>query len=212
MKMPTIQERLSEAEQQYRAPADLARNTIGRVIGFGIGPKITKHKEMPGAECIRFYVEKKHPNEAVPDRFRIDKEYKGELTDVIETGRIVSFQARSQARPGSSLGLDQRNLRPNIDPARTGTLTAIVELEGKYYVLGSNHAMAVNGRATGARVIFRPPNEFIVNPSDYIFAHVTDHVHLTHPGPNRVDCALAKIDDRFQGRVNAVFQNEIEIG
>ena len=42
-------------------------------------------------------------------------------TDVIETGR----RSRS-AQPGGTVGLDPRDLPPNVDPARTGTLGGIV--------------------------------------------------------------------------------------
>jgi hypothetical protein len=134
-----------------------------------------------------------------------DQNIYGVPTDVIETGRIVPFQAG----PGSSIGFDERDLPPNVDPAVSGTLGAVAALGGKYYVLGSNHAMAVNGRATGARIVFRPPDRLIDDPGKYIFGRITDHVHLTQAGPNTLDCALAEIEDEFLGRVRAEFPNHI---
>src|SRR5437867_1405957 len=146
MKMPSEQELLSakeQAEQDYRMSAGSAPTPIGRVIGIGIGPKETLDVPDLNSQCVRFFVEKKiRPKEAVHERFRIEPSYRGIPTDVIETGRLVSFQAG----PGSSLGLapvpDQEELPPNVDPARTATLGAVVKVLGKYYVLGSNHAMA----------------------------------------------------------------------
>ncbi len=208
--MPTEDELLNnakeQAEQEYRIPAG---RYAGRVLGIGIGTKFTEDKEV-GPRCLRFFVEKKiRPKEAIPDRLRIDREYRGVRTDVVETGRLVSFQAR----PGSSIGLtqapDKPELPPNVDPARTATLGAIVRIGDDFYVLGSNHAMAVNGRATGARILFRPPDRFVNDPNDFVLANITNYVRLRQPGPNHVDCALARIEREHIGRVNARFPQQI---
>src|SRR5512144_1767234 len=103
------------AEKQYRIEKDLPRN--GRVIGIGVGPKMKADEVIDkNKKCLRFFVERKiRPKESVPEPFRINEEYQGVETDVIETGRIVSFQGR----PGSSIGFDEtdRDLPANVDPA-----------------------------------------------------------------------------------------------
>jgi hypothetical protein len=183
-----------------------ARGAIGRAIALDIGPKVKDDMTKPDAEtCLRFYVERKiDPMERIDKDYRADEEVYGVPTDVIEIGRIVSFQAG----PGSSIGFDERELPSNVDPAASGTLGAVLAFGDQHYILGSNHAMAMNGRATGAQILFRP-ELLIDDPDKYIFATVSNHVHLNPDEPNRVDCALAKIPDKFLDRVRAEFPKQI---
>jgi hypothetical protein len=195
-----IEEELSIAKKRYLTAPDLPRHAPGRVIGIGIGQ--IKADE-PDKKSLHFFVERKMHKDYVHERFRIEKEYQGVPTKVIETGRIVSFQGG----PGSSIGFDERDLdkRPNVDPAISGTLGAVVALGDSHYILGSNHAMAVNGRATGAQIVIRPPDRLINDPEAYIVARITDHVHLTQERPNTLDCALAKIIDKSPALISAEF-------
>jgi hypothetical protein len=202
--MPTEQEfqdAKEQAEKEHKAPAN--PNAIGRAVGIDIGPRIKGDVTNPDETCLRFYVERKiRDKKAIDERFDVEKY--GVPSDVIEIGRIVRFQGG----PGSLVGFDQRKLPSNVDPANFGTMSAVVGIGSKHYILASNHAMAVNGRATDARIAFKPPS-LIDDPQKYIFARITDHVHLTQAGPNTVDCALAEIEDQFLGRVRAEFPNRI---
>src|SRR5215472_14733899 len=118
--MPTDQEfydAQKRAEERHGKPA--ARNAVGRAIAFDIGPKVQKGVTKPDAKtCLRFYVERKiDPMDRVDKDYRADEKEYGVPTDVIETGRIISFQAG----PGSSIGFDERELPSNVDPAASGT-------------------------------------------------------------------------------------------
>ena len=201
------QARAQAIAEHYRRPRDKGyKSTPGHarnVIGVSVGPKIQDGK--PKDSCIRFYVEKKiRPLAAVDELFRIPEKLVGDVpTDVIEARRFTSFT--DGVGPGTSIGLDYA--APNIDPALAGTLGAIVEVKGVWYALASNHVMAVNGRVPiGKRVIFNPIDKFIVNPNGYIFGRLKVFVPLRperegYDNPNRVDCALAAIEnpDRVTG-------------
>src|SRR5205823_1223555 len=136
MKMPTEQEfrdAKNQAEEQHKAPGGI--NAIGHAVAIDIGPRIKGGVTKPDETCLRFYVERKRPKKAIDDRFDVDKY--GVPSDVIEIGRIVSFQGG----PGSSIGFDESDLPANVDPAAVGTMGAIVGIRKRRYVLGSNHAM-----------------------------------------------------------------------
>src|SRR6185369_14733893 len=52
----------------------------------------------------------------------------------------VSFQAQpDRAMPGGMVGLDPRDLPPNVNPSNTGTIGCIVQIGDKFCVLVSNH-------------------------------------------------------------------------
>src|SRR5437899_1842915 len=123
-------EELQTAKKQWEKdcktlPAP-AFNEIGHVIGVDIGPKLTEDEVDPKEpRCLRFYVERKIKIEAIgsikQESFRFPKggKYKEVPTDVIEIGRLVPFQVdppKVEAVPGSSIGLDHRDLPPNVNP------------------------------------------------------------------------------------------------
>jgi len=163
------------------------------VIGIGIGHK---NNDPLTDLCVHCYVQRKLDPGAVPEGFLIKKTLGSVQTDVIETGRFVSFQSpapAAKAAPGSSIGI--KYLAANVDPTITGTLGGFVKINGDYYVLGSNHAMMVNGRVPpGTPITFKVPNQF----NQLVFASTTVYVPLVQAGPNypnHVDCALAKVEN-----------------
>jgi hypothetical protein len=215
MKMPDekdyAEERQHAIDTHYRRPRDMdytsppghARN----VIGVAIGPAMKDGKE---ETCLCFYVEKKVKE--IDEPYRIPSPTIGRLkTDVTEARRFVSFDALGG--PGSSIGFDYT--APNVDPVLRGTLGAIFQAGNRWYAVGANHVMAVNGRVPiGKPIMFRPPQKFIVNPNDYIFAVLADYVPLVPEGPdyngyqpNIVDCAMALVDK--PDRVTAQFPRYI---
>src|SRR5947209_4852628 len=81
------------------------------VTGVGRGPKIENGVEA-GEECLRFYVERKLPKEAIPLGNLLPEVYQGVPTDVIESGR---FRAGAGAQPGATAvfpGPVRTKLRP----------------------------------------------------------------------------------------------------
>jgi hypothetical protein len=213
------------ADLEYQTFAGLAR----RAVGVGIGPTVADS----GRHVDHVYVDRLERVVQAGDPVRIGTLGENEI-HAVEAGRFFSFQPEPpKAAPGSTVGLEFKDpdKRPNINPALAGTLGAFVKIkvngDDKYYMLGSNHVMAVNGRVpTGTALVFRPPTEFIANdPSKYIFAKTAVHVplRLVHPDPgewetsdkpNNVDCALAEVDEeQYRRRVDAGFPDvEIDPG
>jgi hypothetical protein len=192
--------------KEQTMPAGLARN----VIGVGIGPKV-KRDGSRGELCIQHYVLRKiEPVALIPEKYLIQpRTSNGVLTDVIQTGRFVSFQGEAKrAAPGSTIGIDY--VAPNVDSNISSTLSAFVKFGGEYYALLSNHAITVNGRVPpGTRILLRPPGEFIDDPNKYIFASTDAFVRLSQRYTNQVDCALAKVDKKDYERIETQFPDRI---
>src|SRR5438046_10591226 len=73
------------------------------VVGVGLGTKVTKGKATR-QPCVRFYVDRKLGETAIPPEFVLPSTVNGVPTDVIETGR---FLAQPAAVP-----IPQRRQRP----------------------------------------------------------------------------------------------------
>ena len=202
-----------QAETKYKFSP--GRSHLGRVIAceIGTGTKWENDKLQTKSKCLCFYVERKMAMDDIHPDNRIETPYEGVPTDVIATGRLVPFAPLGG--PGSMLGLDQRVVRSNVDSSRTGMLGGIVRIQGEFFALGSNHAMAANGRATGLQIQLRPRDRFINRPDDSVIARISDYVPLDPFGLNQVDCALAHIEDRsfvedqYRARVTAKFPGQI---
>lgn len=198
---------LRPRDTDYKTTPGQARN----VIGVGVGPW-NKPGTSVNERCVRFYVEKKIPLEAVDKEFLIPKTLAGNFpTDVIEARRFVSFD--HEVAPGASISVDYD--APNVPACLAGTLGAIVKVGNFWYLLGSNHIMAMNGRVPILkRIYFNPPESFVDNPDDYIFGRLAAWVPLRPEGPgydpnqpNQVDCAVALVENadrvtgEFPGRI-----------
>ncbi len=115
--MPTNNEAAARQEaiqKHYLRPRDAGyKTTPGQarnVIGVGIGQRMKLGKPV-NERCVRFYVEKKIPLEAVDEPFRIPKMLAGGFpTDVVEARRFVSFD--HEIAPGASISVDYN--APNI--------------------------------------------------------------------------------------------------
>jgi len=167
-------------DHYYRKTAGLG----GNVVGVGIGHR---NGDPKNKLSVRVCVVRRLDQGSVRPDDLIKKDF-----DVVQTGRFISYQGI--AGPGSSLGL--KYSAPNIDPALAGRLSAVVQFGGKYYVLGTNHVLAVNGRVPlGKEIFFRPPDQFVDDPDQYIIAKLSGFVELHREEANSVDCAIAEIVD-----------------
>jgi hypothetical protein len=156
------------------------------VRGIGVGKP--RKKEAQDSECFRVYLEKP------PLDFK--NQFGQFWVDPIVTGRFVSFD---DFGPGSAIALDYD--APNVDPTLVGTLGAAVKIGEHWFALGSNHVMAMNGRVPIlGRIMFRPQDRFIDDPSKYVVARLAAFVPLRQQQPevtwepNEVDCALAAVE------------------
>src|SRR5262245_1480179 len=135
-------------------------NPHHNVMGVGIGRKLVKGK-VTSELCVRFYVERKLEKQAIPKEFELPPRIGKVPTDVIQTGRFwASASARKEraflrpARPGCSVGFAFTGAQSGNLMA--GTFGAVVESNGKRFILSNNHVLAnENALALGSN-IFQP--------------------------------------------------------
>ena len=132
------------------------RHRVPSVVGVGIGRKIVRGRETRTL-CVRVYVDEKAQPLDLGTNSMIPPEVLGAPTDIVAAGRAF----RPLARPGMRLRLfrpttEGRERRqpdgsldaPNINPRLSSRLGAVLhDGSDNYYILGTNHALAVNGRA-----------------------------------------------------------------
>src|SRR6266481_5005395 len=117
------------------------------VVGVGLGTKVTKGKATR-QPCVRFYVDRKLGETAIPPEFVLPSTVNGVPTDVIETGRFlaqpaaVPVQQRRQrpASPGCSIGFQFTGAKAGFVMA--GTFGAVVAAGSVRYILSNNHVLA----------------------------------------------------------------------
>jgi hypothetical protein len=171
-------------------------NPQHNVIGIGLGRKLTNGR-LSAKHCVRFYVEKKLPKEAIPANDRLPDQIDGVATDVIETGRFHAFarqrpeQRRHRpARPGCSVGFSFGDGHSDV---MAGTFGAVVERDGKRFILSNNHVLAnENALALGA-VIYQPGLRDNSDAARNHIARLTKFVKLETGTHNEVDCAIAEV-------------------
>jgi hypothetical protein len=188
------------------------------VTGVGIGPKIVNRKNT-GEPCVRFYVERKVPEPALPDESRLPTHLEGVPTDVIESGRFVAgspsavleppvvaaaVSPRSRirpAQPGCSVGFQFTGNRAGFVMA--GTFGAVVQSGNDWFVLSNNHVLADENDLPLGSPIFQPGLLDGGNPATDQIASLAKFIQINPAVNNLVDCAIAKFLDR--GLVNPVF-------
>lgn len=121
------------------------------VVGYGIGNKIKAGKNT-GILALTVMVERKVPKQLLSKDDLIPEEISGVTTDVIETGKIRAFQARTDKwRPapgGVSIG---------HYAITAGTLGAIVKDDtGLQFILSNNHVLANSNDAQIGDLIYQP--------------------------------------------------------
>lgn len=176
------------------------------VVGIGVGEKSVAGMST-GELCIRFYVERKVPREAIPRAYLLPQEIEGVKTDVIEGGRfraltstpgvsgvLATRQRLRPAQPGCSVGILLSGSEDGVVMA--GTLGAVVEADGRWYILSNNHVLANEDRLLAGSPVFQPGLLDGGNLQQDEIARVTRSVKLSLVRPNKVDCAIAEILDR----------------
>jgi hypothetical protein len=169
------------------------------VVGIGIAKKEIG-KKSTGEFCLCFYVEKKYsktrgkPDLLIPPVLSIGKRT-AVFTDVQEIGKIRLHLNRQQTpiESGYSVG----------DASATGTLGAIVKKGGDYFLLSSSHVLADSGNGKiGDPIMYPGPLDTSGGAAQYV-AHLSAFVPFQKAAPvNRVDAALAQVDDNFVGSLD----------
>lgn len=168
------------------------------VVGVGVGPKITKGKATR-QRCVRFYVEHKLGETAIPPEFMLPSTVNGVPTDVIETGRFRALpatipieQKRSRpASPGSSIGFQYTGAKAGYVMA--GTLGAVVTADGVTYILSNNHVLADENSLPVGSAIFQPGLLDHGNAARDQIAKLTRFIVLKAGTANAVDAAIAEV-------------------
>ena len=176
------------------------------VVGVGVGRRIEGGK-ITRDLAIRFYVEKKIADHAVPPEYSLPSEWNGLPTNVIEAGTFFALPVSvalaalaptpgqkklRPARPGCSVGFQFPP--PKHGYVMAGTFGALVAKDGKRFILSNNHVLAnENGLPIGSP-IFQPGLLDGGNPASDKIAQLSDFEPLNPKGNNSMDCAIAVLD------------------
>jgi len=161
------------------------------VVGVGVGSKIVRG-EPTAAPAIRLYVAAKVEAAALSEGSRLPREIDGVPTDVVALGRLRPaggeapvYRTRIRPpQPGCSIGV-LREFK-----LLSGTLGAVVEAQGRRYLLTCNHVLADDEQSSVGRAVLQPgPSD---GPGDAI-ATLTRFVPLRPNATARVDAAIAEL-------------------
>jgi hypothetical protein len=182
--------------------AGLSVSTLPRhnVTAVGVGQKYVDGKPT-GANAVRFYVERKIAKRFIPKEHVLPEKIAGIPTDVIQMGRFrlcAALPAPVTGRfrpvqPGCSCSFQLPP--PDQGVLTAGTIGAIVQKNGKTFILSNNHALANSNAAPAGTPIFHPG--LLDEPdldTDQI-AVLTSFVTITTDANNVVDCAIAELLD-----------------
>jgi hypothetical protein len=169
------------------------------IVGIGIAEKVTESKAT-GALSLCFYVEKKiaksrmkvghmiPPVMSIADRTAV-------FTDVQQIGKV-----RPQINKRRTPLLSGYSVGNTVD---TGTLGAIVKKGRKFYLLSNSHVLAKSGKGkVGDDIIY--PGEADNSGKTQKVAKLSVILPFK-PGDdflNRVDAALAEVDDDFVDHID----------
>jgi hypothetical protein len=168
------------------------------VVGVGIGQWTGKGKRA-SAPCIRLYVDRKLPDDTIPQEDMLPERINGVPTAVIETGRFFASSSRQMSRrkrpagPGDSIGFQYRGKRASWLTA--GTFGALAQKGDDLLILSNNHVLADENRLPLGSPIFQPGLLDGGDPRRDGIAVLTEFVTLHADVANEVDCAVARVLD-----------------
>jgi hypothetical protein len=198
------------------------------VVGVGIGEKLVRGRRT-GVLSVKLYVRFKYPEGHLLRRERLPKTTYGLPVDVVEVGMLRSLATtgrgvaargstatvtasvpmpnprvkRRPACPGCSVGFKD----PGLLRLRAGTFGALVADANGLYVLSNNHVLADENRLATGAPIFQPGLADDEKSKNNQIALLSRFEPLKKDKPNRVDCAVAKVND-----VSAVSNEVLHIG
>ena len=197
---------LSHAETATASTYAVSARPQQNVVGVGLGAKITKGKATR-QRCVRFYVDRKLGETAIPPEFVLPSVVNGVPTDVIETGRFLALPAAIPIEQKSQQKIEQKRLRPaspgcsigfqftgaKAGFVMAGTFGAVVAAGGVRYILSNNHVLADENSLPIGSAIFQPGLlDHGKVPTDQI-AKLTRFVPLKTGAANAVDAAIAEV-------------------
>lgn len=159
------------------------------IVGVGLSERVSAGRPI-GEPGISVYVVRKAPPDHVEPQALVPKDYEGIATDVIESGEFAAFTERGRHRPappGVSIGHGATN--------DAGTLGFLAKRNGDLFIVSNNHVLARENQATQGDAILQPGVLDGGGKGDEV-AVLDSWVSLDFANsPNRVDAAMATIDD-----------------
>jgi hypothetical protein len=159
-------------------------------VGIGVAPPLAP----PSPPSVVIFVESSVADcELQPITEQAQARAQGHSVVLLRAGRFLG-----QASPGDSIG-PYAPLQYNVPPVSAGTFGAVVEANGKQYILSCNHVMAYNGRAPVGTAIVNPGTLDDKNGLSAIgsLSHYVELKPAAWPinksHANLVDCALAEV-------------------
>jgi hypothetical protein len=209
-------EDLEKAKQEV---VKLLLRPNGNVVGVGIGKK-EKDGEQTSEDCVRIYVVSKLYVDDLSPAALAPSSVLGVPTDVIEVqrfgrkgrqhrvGRTWVPGQDTSPRPGTPIRV--KTDAPNVNSGFIGTLGAVVTDGTRNYILSCNHVMAANGRVpSDARIVSA---EYVGIDEDLAAApRSMELVSLGGDRSNSVDCALAKLPQLKQDKVQSTVRGNVAL-
>ena len=170
------------------------------IVAIGIADKETERRSIRELSLC-FYVEKKMPKSKIKAGHLIPPvmgvgDHKAVFTDVKTIGKLrPQINKRDQPlQSGYSCGR----------PDETGTLGAIVKKGIKYFILSNSHVLANCGRGKAGDKIIYPGEADRGSKKAQVVAVLSEFVQFqkTSNLVNRVDAAIAEIDETFASKLN----------
>jgi hypothetical protein len=194
----TVQNYLAAEERPKFAGLSVSTRPRHNLTAVGAGRKYVKGKPSD-IQAVRFYVERKLPMSSIPKDHVLPKEIGGVPTDVIQMGRFElcgAFPAPVTRRfrpvqPGCSCSFQAPP--PDQGMLTASTVGAIVQANGKTFILSNNHALANANALPAGTPIFNPG---LLDEPDLTadqIAALTSFVPISASAHNVVDCAIAEL-------------------
>jgi hypothetical protein len=183
--------------------AAITPNLDWNLMGVGVGEKIVD-LQRTGVMAVKFLVRAKYPEKHISKKHVLPKSIGGLPIDVEEVGL---FQRLAAAAPAPGTPNPRTRIRPAqpgcsigfADPANqfvmAGTFGALVKDSKGSYILSNNHVLADESQLDPGAPIFQPGLLDNGNPSTDQIATLTRFVKLQPAVANKVDCAIAAVDN-----------------
>ena len=168
---------------------DTSRKLLGRanIVATGIGYKITKREKTEDLSIV-CSVKEKLPASQLSKKDMVPATINGTPTDVLETGPIRAFPARTDRwRPApGGVSIGHRDIS-------AGTLGCLVKKNGQTFILSNNHVLANSNNAQPGDPILQPgPIDGGKWPNDRI-AELHEFVEIVFLAPEPPgDCGVAR--------------------
>ena len=162
------------------------------VVGIAVGRKRVKNKKT-STPCVHIYVRHKF---CLPrgSKFALPKQIAGVPTDIIAVGTPrhianadpLDLKRERPAYPGCWVTAEPPT---ELSYPMPGTLSALlVDADGALYILSNNHVLANEDQNSKGDFVYQP-----INDAPNKIAKLAAVIPLDRVGPNKVDCALARV-------------------